>query len=164
MSTTFLFPHLFPYFIVPTPYNPLRSVHLKGWTIYWLRWLSEVIQKKSACLLRHQPKKRHQCLIYLQTGSTTIDWIVLPALIAAPLQLLKKWGKTRQTRIAASNSSDNSLCHPPAWSTAVWTSTVWVGISTSTRWAWWPLKDRLEPSGLVCHICALYPNPEPATP
>jgi hypothetical protein len=29
----------------------------------------------------------------LQTGSTTIDWIVLPALIAASLQLLKKWGR-----------------------------------------------------------------------
>ena len=30
MLTTYLFPHLFPYLTVPTPLNPLRSVHLKG--------------------------------------------------------------------------------------------------------------------------------------
>ena len=42
----------------------------------------ESIPKKSACLLLHQRKKRHQCLIYLQIGSTTIERVVLTASMA----------------------------------------------------------------------------------
>ena len=48
---------------------------------------------------------------YALAGLRALEQLLLTRI---KMRDLKQWGQTRQTLIAASNSSDNSLCHPPA--------------------------------------------------